>query len=84
MIEGMVNPSVAPEDEILLSGQNLKVYERLLEGPATNVQLQAATGSMAIHSRIADVRGELAKHGLAVYGKPVKGGLWLYRIEKIK
>ena len=63
LFDGLVNPSVLPEDEIRLSGQNKIVFERLKRGPATNIELHQRAGGLAIHSRISDVRQELQKHG---------------------
>ena len=81
MIEGMVNPSVAPEDEVRLSGQNRAVYERLCQGPATNDELESLCGR--VNSRISDVRQELNKFGWTVYGKRLKGAVWIYRLAVI-
>lgn len=59
LFEGMLNPSVEPENEFRLSGQNLEVFKKLLKGPATNTELQKLTGSMNQSARISDVRKEV-------------------------
>jgi len=81
LFDGMVNPSVLPEDEIRLSGQNFIVFERLKRGPATNIELHRLAGGLAIHSRISDVRQELQKYGWDIKKvKKYEGGINEYTI----
>ena len=63
LLDGMVNASVLPEDELRLSKQCLLMYRRLLKGPATNVELAEITKSMNTTARRTDLRNELQKHG---------------------
>ena len=66
LFDGMVNPSVLPEDELRLSYQCRLIFNRLKNGPATNVQLQRLTNDMNTAGRISDTRIELKKHGWTV------------------
>jgi hypothetical protein len=66
------NVSVDKRDRSRLVGQNLAVYERLLRGPATNVDLAGI--SLKYTSRISDVRAaghridcERRADGVSVY-----------------
>ncbi len=63
LFDGLVNPSVLPEDEIRLSNQCMMMYKRLLSGPATNVELQKLTGSMNPTARRTDLRQEMQRNG---------------------
>ena len=63
LFDGMVNPSVLPEDEIRLSNQCRIIFNRLKCGPATNIELQRAAKSMNTAGRISDTRIELKEHG---------------------
>ena len=63
LFDGMVNPSVLPEDELRLSNQCRLIFNRLKYGPATNVQLQRLTKAMNTAGRISDTRQELKKYG---------------------
>ncbi len=63
LFEGMVNSSVLVEDELRLSAQCMKMYKRLLTGPATNIELQKLTNSQNPTARRSDLRAELKKHG---------------------
>ncbi len=67
-----VNVTVEKQDRKRLAGQNLAVYERLLRGPATNVELAGI--SLKYTSRISDVRAaghridcERRADGISVY-----------------
>ena len=63
LFDGMVNGSVLPADELRLSLQCKAMYHRLLRGPATNIELQELTSSLAPSARRSDLRAELRKHG---------------------
>lgn len=63
LFDGMLNASVLPEDELRLSRHCRLMYERLLKGPTSNVELQKLTGSMNPTARRTDLRQELQKHG---------------------
>ena len=63
LLDGMVNPSVLPEDELRLSNHCKIIYRRLLKGKATNVELAELTKSMNPTARRTDLRQELQKHG---------------------
>ncbi len=62
-IKGMVNPSVKSEDELRLSRQCRIMYNRLLRGKTTNIELQKLTSSLAPSARRSDLRAELREHG---------------------
>ena len=66
LFDGMVNPSVLPENELRLSRQCRMIFNRFKCGPATNKELQTLTKSMAISTRVSDVRKELNKYGWTV------------------
>ncbi len=63
LFKGMLNPSVKPADEMRLSKQCRIMYTRLLRGPATNLELQELTSSLAPSARRSDLRAELREHG---------------------
>ena len=50
------DPEVPDEARPRLGGQNGKVLDRLRQGPATNLELEAVSGSRRINSRVADCR----------------------------
>jgi hypothetical protein len=78
----LVNPSVLPEDELRLSGQNMKIYNRLLKGPASNVELQNITGSMNPTARRTDVRHEVERFGWTMELIESKsGGVNIYALK---
>lgn len=62
-IKGMVNPSVKSADEMRLSRHCQLMYERLLKGPTTNIELQQLTSTLAPSARRSDLRAELREHG---------------------
>ena len=79
------DPNVPAEAEPRLGGQNGRVLERLRVGTATNIQLEAASGSRRINSRVADVRRWLQKwHGETIESEAVdvKTGVYRYTIVK--
>ena len=78
--EGLVNPSVPLKDEDRLSHQNLIVYKRLKRGPTTNVELANLTKSMAVHSRVSDVRQEIQQNGYDLKPIASNGGIRTYAI----
>lgn len=61
-IKGMVNPSVKSEDELRLSRHCRLMYERLLKGKTTNIELQQLTSTLAPSARRSDLRAELREH----------------------
>ena len=63
LFKGMLNPSVKSEDELRLNKQCRAMYTRLLRGPATNIELQELTSSLAPSARRSDLRAELREHG---------------------
>lgn len=63
LLDGLVNASVPPEDEMRLSKQCLLIYQRLLKGSATNDELIIISKSRNISARISDVRDELKCKG---------------------
>jgi hypothetical protein len=72
------------DEEGKLRGDNALVLRRLRQGPATTMELQrAAPRSMAIHSRVADVRGYLRPLGETVTRRQLGPRLHLYRIEAL-
>ena len=71
LLDGLVNPSVLPEDELRLSNHCLIMYKRLLQGPATNVVLAEITKSQNSTARRSDLRLELQRHGWDL--KRIKG-----------
>ena len=80
LFDGLVNPSVLPEDELRLSGQNLAMYKRLLKGPATNVEL--AGKSMNTTARRSDVRFEVERFGWTLEKIESRGkGVNLYALK---
>lgn len=64
-----------PADQIRLRGQNLRIFERLKLGPATNSELAGI--SLKYTSRISDLR----RHGIAVRCIRLDGGLTRYELE---
>ena len=63
-----------------LGGQNLLVLQRLLEGPATNIELELASGSRRINSRVADVRRYLQNHdGKTVTSEAINTARGVYK-----
>lgn len=65
-----------------LGGQNGCVLARLRQGPATNVELEHASGSRRINSRVADVRRHLRKtEGATVKATAIDTAAGLYRYE---
>jgi len=69
-------------EEEKLRGDNALVLRRLRCGPATTAELAAAAPrSMAIHSRVADVRTYLERHGETVVRRRIGPRLHVYRIE---
>ncbi len=62
-MKGMLNPSVKSDDEMRLSKQCLLMYQRLLRGRATNLDLQKLSSSLAPSARRSDLRAELREHG---------------------
>ena len=78
--EGLVNPKVPTFDEPRLSGQNLLIYKKLRLGPATNVAFAKLTGSMAVHSRVSDVRQEIQEYGFDLKRIKSDGGVNTYAI----
>ena len=78
---------VSVADRPRLAGHNLRVLDRLKEGPATNVELAALLGpASAWRTRVSDVRLWLERHeGLTVKAERcVSDGLYLYRWEAIR
>jgi hypothetical protein len=71
-------------EEGKLRGDNALVLRRLRLGPATTAELaQAAPRSLAIHSRVADVRGYLRGLGETVRRRRVGDRLHLYWLESL-
>jgi len=69
-------------EEGKLRGDNALILRRLRRGPATTAQLQeAAPRSMAVHSRVADVRAYLQGQGETVRRKRLGPRLHLYYLE---
>ena len=73
-------------DRERLVGHNLRVLDRLKEGPATNVELAELLGPAAAwRTRVSDCRLWLEAHeGLTIKAEQVKGGRWNYRLEAIR
>ncbi len=72
-------------EEGKLRGDNALVLRRLRSGPATTAQLQeAAPRSMAVHSRVADVRTYLRGLGETVLRRRVGDRLHLYWIGPVE
>ena len=63
LFDGCVNPSVLPDDEVRLSGQNFRIFRRLMQGPATNRELMDLSRTMNFSGRLSDVRQRLREHG---------------------
>ncbi len=63
LLDGLVNASVLPEDELRLSKQCLLIYRRLLRGSATNDELMIISRSRNISARMSDLRDELQGKG---------------------
>lgn len=77
------DPRLSQDAKPRLGGQNGAILERLRVGPATNIELEAVSGSRRINSRIADVRRYLREHeGKTVESKAIDtaSGLYEYRI----
>jgi hypothetical protein len=72
-------------EEGKLRGDNALVLRRLRQGPATTTELaKAAPRSLAIHSRVADVRAYLAGLGETVRRRRVGERLHLYWLEPLQ
>lgn len=85
LTEILLNPSVAEEDELRLSRQNMRIYRRLCNkflGPPSNVEL--AEMALKYTSRISDIRAALKPFGLTVaIVKKAEGGLNYYDIVNL-
>lgn len=69
------DPNVAEEDVPRLTGQNQAILNRLREGPATTMELNAI--SCKYTSRASDLR----KHGIKVKCEKRADGVWVYSLE---
>ncbi len=72
----LVNPSVAPEDEVRLSKQCVKLLALLRQRPHTNVELMKVHDIFNLSART----DELRKAGCQVTATRVKGGLYIYTL----
>lgn len=63
LFQGIVNVSVLEEDELRLSNHCRIMFNRLLKGPATNVELREITNSQNPTARRTDLRQEVRKFG---------------------
>ena len=77
---------VSVADRPRLAGHNLRVLDRLKEGPATNVELALLLGPAAAwRTRVSDVRFWVERYdGLTVVADQQRGGIWLYSLEAIR
>lgn len=74
------DPSVLVAALRRLGGQNRAVYERLLQGPATNVELERLAGR--VNSRVADVRRYVQeRYGWRLECHVVEADIGIYRYE---
>ena len=77
----VADPAVPTDERRALSGQNAAVLERLRRGPATTQQIaEAIPGSLAPHSRIADVRTWLEAQGETIRRVRLAPRVYEYRI----
>lgn len=60
LFDGLVNPSVAPDDEDRISDQAQRVYARLKHGPATNIELHNI--ALQYNARIYEIRRFFTEH----------------------
>lgn len=63
-----------------LKGMALKVYVRLLNGPATNVDLSKIC--LSYSSRLSDVRKYVKNYGYVVICSYVERGIFSYELRK--
>ncbi len=76
------SPNLTQEDKDRLSGQNKIILDRLMQGPATGIELMKLCNAMNISARISNVRAYLAKRGMCLRSERISGGTWKYWIEK--
>ena len=83
LLDGILNSSVPDAEAMRLSSQCISMYRRLLEGPATNVELMQLTNSKAPSARRSDLRAELKVHnwGMELIRR-CGGGVNLYAITR--
>lgn len=76
------DPKVTPAESPRLTGQNLAIYRRLLEGPASNKELSSI--SLKYTSRISDVRKVVRKRGWDVicYSRDYENGTAWYALRR--
>lgn len=80
--EAFTDAGLTDEARPRLGGQNALVLQRLRQGPATNIELEQASGSKRINSRVADVRRWLKKwEGATVESTAVDVARGVYRYE---
>lgn len=79
---GHTDPRLPEVARKRLGGQNGRVLARLRQGPATNLELETASGSHRINSRVADVRRYLrAEFGQTVLSCAIDTAAGLYRYQ---
>lgn len=79
---GHTDPRLPEQARARLGGQNQAVLARLRQGPALNTELEQASGSHRINSRVADVRRWLrANEGCTVLVAAVDTKAGVYRDE---
>jgi hypothetical protein len=76
-----IDPHLVAEDRLELGGANRLVFERLRQGPATNIELQKLGAGQRPSARCHDVKRWLEPQGFTVKQKRVRRGLHLYWIE---
>jgi hypothetical protein len=69
-----------PANPFKKGSQNYRVYERLKQGPVTNVKIVKEMCILNSTGRISEVREYLKDHGMDVAASPLGGGYWEYRI----
>ena len=82
----VVDQRVSRRDVARLRGHNLRIYNRLKTGPATNVELAALLGPAAAwRTRVSDVRRYMEKHeGLTITARELERGVWEYAIAPVE
>jgi len=80
MIQAALNFNPYPPNPFKYGSQNWRLYERLKEGPTTNIEIVGQMFILNSTGRISEIREYLKKHCLDLAAKPLGSGRWEYRL----
>ena len=82
MMQAALNfdPDPYPPNPFKYGSQNWRLYERLKEGPTTNIEIVSQMHILNSTGRVSEIREFLKGNCMDLVAKPLGSGHWVYHI----